>query len=442
MIKSFIVAAALANSLGATTLAAIPDEQVGREAAAGEGEVRLTLIPKGASAKIGHYRPQRAIFGSDRLADVTKQPADLAAPGYGRLPFGAKGVLFILDEPEDGPASLYVDTNGNGDLTDDGAAEWTGKTTTVEGKSTTSYAGTATVTLAEAVDGGTPATVTIQLYRFDKNDPSRASLKSVVLFYRDYAYEGSVVLGGTPVNAMLTDDGMAGFASTPPAGASADAGSGVSLLLDVNGNGKFDHRGESFDVIKPFNIGGTTYEVTGMAPDGSAFQIVKSSKTVAEISTPPDLSRGKPMASFTATDLTGKPVRFPDDYKGKVVLVDFWATWCGPCMHEMPSVVKAYEAHHASGFEVLGISLDNEQSLKKIPEVTAKAKMTWRQIADGKGWKAELAEKFAINSIPATFLVDGSTGVIIGTNLRGDALEKAVAEAIGNAGAPSTTGGR
>jgi peroxiredoxin len=153
-------------------------------------------------------------------------------------------------------------------------------------------------------------------------------------------------------------------------------------------------------------------------------------KTVAEIPTPPDHSVGKVITAFEGKATDGKTVKFPEDYKGKVVLLDFWATWCGPCMMEMPNVVAAYGKHHGSGFEVLGVSLDSKESVGKMPEVMEKAKMTWTQIADGQGWKAEIAQKYVINSIPATFLVDGTSGKVIGANLRGDALEAAVAKAL------------
>ncbi len=236
---------------------------------------------------------------------------------------------------------------------------------------------------------------------------------------------------------MLSDENASGdFRGKKPdtTKEDADTSTGVNLLIDVNGNGKFDSRGESFDTGKPFNIAGTTWEVTDMARDGSSFRIVKSTKTVEAVPTPPDHTAGKAIMAFETKDTEGKTVKFPDDYKGKVVLLDFWATWCGPCMAEMPNVVKAYGKHHDKGFEILGISLDNETSVTKMPEVMTKASMTWKQVADGKGWKAAIAQKYAINSIPATFLVDGTTGKIIGANLRGEALDNAVEKALAEAG--------
>ena len=128
---------------------------------------------------------------------------------------------------------------------------------------------------------------------------------------------------------------------------------------------------------------------------------------------------------FTALD--GKEVDLAK-LKGKVVLVDFWATWCGPCMMELPNVKKAYAQYHDKGFEILGVSLDSD---KEKLEATLKAKeMTWAQCFDGKGWKNDVAKKFGIRSIPATFLI-GKDGKIAAVGLRGDALISTVGEQLG-----------
>jgi thiol-disulfide isomerase/thioredoxin len=111
---------------------------------------------------------------------------------------------------------------------------------------------------------------------------------------------------------------------------------------------------------------------------------------------------GKPIdVHFTAVD--GREVDVAK-LKGKVVLVDFWATWCGPCMGELPHVKAAYEKLHPQGFEIVGISFDQD---KDALEKTLKQKeMTWPQYFDGAGWANKYGKQFGINSIPAMWLVD------------------------------------
>jgi peroxiredoxin len=135
---------------------------------------------------------------------------------------------------------------------------------------------------------------------------------------------------------------------------------------------------------------------------------------------------GSKFPDFNDNDITGKPLSLAD-YKGKVVLIDFWATWCRPCVAELPNVQKAYDKYHPKGFEIVGVSLDEDKA--KLESFTKQQKMTWPQIFDGKAWENKLAQKYGVNSIPATYLLDGD-GKIIAKDLRGSALEEAVAKAL------------
>lgn len=139
-----------------------------------------------------------------------------------------------------------------------------------------------------------------------------------------------------------------------------------------------------------------------------------------------ELAVGKTFPDFNEKDLEGKPLSI-ERFKGKVVLVDFWAVWCGPCIAELPHVLSAYKKHHADGFEIIGISLDQDRD--KLDAFLQEKGMTWPQYFDGQGWQNKLAQEYGINSIPATFLLDGE-GKIIAKDLRGDALEQAVTKAL------------
>jgi thiol-disulfide isomerase/thioredoxin len=139
-----------------------------------------------------------------------------------------------------------------------------------------------------------------------------------------------------------------------------------------------------------------------------------------------DAAIGQPLdIKFHSVD--GKDVDLAK-LKGKVVLVDFWATWCGPCVGEIPHVKAAYEKLNPKGFEIVGISLDNDKA--KLEAFTKQQGMTWPQFCDGKGWKNSISTKYGIRSIPAMWLVD-KKGNLVDKNGRQDLeakVEKLLAE--------------
>ena len=139
------------------------------------------------------------------------------------------------------------------------------------------------------------------------------------------------------------------------------------------------------------------------------------------------LVKGADFPDFSEQDLGGKPLSV-GALKGKVVMVDFWATWCGPCRGELPNVIATYKKHHAQGFEIIGVSLDSDRD-KLDAFLKETDGMTWPQFFDGQGWSNKLAVKYGVESIPFAVLI-GPDGKIIGKDLRGDDLENAVAAAV------------
>jgi len=137
---------------------------------------------------------------------------------------------------------------------------------------------------------------------------------------------------------------------------------------------------------------------------------------------------GQKAPDFAMNDVNGNPVALSSKIGPKLLLVDFWAAWCGPCRQENPNVVKVYNEFNKKGFDVFGVSLD--QKKEDWVKAIADDKLTWTHVSDLQYWSNAAAKMYAVNSIPANFLLD-ETGTIIGRNLRGDDLYNKVNEVLG-----------
>ncbi len=141
------------------------------------------------------------------------------------------------------------------------------------------------------------------------------------------------------------------------------------------------------------------------------------------------IKKGKAAPEIRLKDTNGEFITL-SSFKGKVVLLDFWASWCMPCRKNNPSLVALYEKFKSEGFEILGVSLDeNNDAWKKAIE---KDGLSWKQVVDNKGWNAKSTDDYIIDAIPASFLID-QDGVIRGVNLEGRELDATIKKLL-NAG--------
>ncbi|UXX79311.1 TlpA family protein disulfide reductase [Reichenbachiella carrageenanivorans] len=139
------------------------------------------------------------------------------------------------------------------------------------------------------------------------------------------------------------------------------------------------------------------------------------------------LAIGSPAPEISLPNPEGKIVTL-SSFKGKYVMIDFWAAWCRPCRMENPNVVRMYQAYNDKGFEILGVSLDRKK--ESWVEAIAQDQLTWAQVSDLKYFESEAAQIYQINSIPATYLI-GPDGKIVAKNLRGPELEAKLKEIFG-----------
>ena len=133
---------------------------------------------------------------------------------------------------------------------------------------------------------------------------------------------------------------------------------------------------------------------------------------------------GSKAPDFTQKDVNGKAVSL-SDFKGKYVLVEFWASWCSPCRAESPNLLKQYAVYKDKGFEILGVSVDHDKA--KWIEAIKKDGLTWPQVSDLKGWESDARKVYGISGVPANFLI-APDGKIIGSHLMGEVLNKKLAE--------------
>ncbi|MFQ5424214.1 MAG: TlpA family protein disulfide reductase [Phycisphaerae bacterium] len=332
-------------------------------------------------------------------------------------------ITVALDEADPTEPRLYVDANADGDMTNDAQVAWqpidgTEIARRIKGR----FAPVEVV----AGSGASDEKRMLTLYRFDPEEAKARHIDPrMLLYHTECRMEGDAVINGKTTRVRLVDVRSTGDFTFPEGRSNA-----LMISVDADANGTFD-RGETTRAGFPLKVGDAYVKVEHISPDGAEVTFARSDPPVKprRVGTP---QVGDTAPPIKGPGLDGSPVRFPEAYRGKIVLLDFWATWCGPCVAEIPNVVGVYDKYHSKGFEVLGISFDRGNQAARLKAFTKSHKMPWRQLYEGKMWQTAVGTQWHIRGIPSMFIVDGDSGKILaaGQAVRGPNLEPAVAKAL------------
>ncbi|GAA5135432.1 hypothetical protein GCM10023213_08700 [Prosthecobacter algae] len=409
-----------------------------------QGNVEPIRIPlqwhaEGGVQRVGSYKPTLLKTTPTKPDSITRLPDNLLRPFYAQVKLGSKALskfstlTFLVDRAVGKTETrVILDSNGNGDLTDDSPAELEHMGRLKNGSFSLSGTGWASLPYE-----GEYSRVSV---RFHTMPQSLDSESPPTIVYSLDSYTEGKIQGpkGIWLPVVLRDSDGDGDFST-----------GASIHVDTDGDGEYRRTGKYFADATTFQINQVKFLLSDISPSGNAMvqaahiepQEPLKNNPIAPQKLPPQtmpktrligakILPGEVAPAFTASTMKHGTVEIPKSYQGKLLLLDFWATWCGPCIRELPNVSAAYDKFHDQGLEILSVSLDTEKSLDNLPAILTKHRMVWPQVCDAAEFDSALVKLYGVRGIPATVLIDGDTGKIIATDLRGATLETKIAEAL------------
>jgi len=384
--------------------------------------VNLELKPADARYQLPAPTPQQVKL-SEQPGPSAKSPPAKKGLLWGEIPFGPtsqpSGVAIMVDESNPSAATLRVDTNRNGDLTDDPAVEW--KLLDGDRPDLARYEGEFSISTR---DGSGGERLKLVAYRYLPAGSKARGLPEQALFYfRDYGASGTTKIANGARPIALTDESSIGD-FTFPGGRSTN----LMVGLDTDGDGTIKPGIEWYPANQVLTVLGQQVQLKSASPDGRHVEL-----TMAP-------AGAKIANAFSGPALGGGTIKFPEDFKNKLVLVTFWASWCPHCKQEMPNVVKLEkQLKDEKDLAFLGVSVDRAGSDQAVKDYMKQAGISWPQLFDGNAFNCLAAKQYSVNGVPALFLIDTGSMTIVadGMTLRGDQLPNTVSSWVRSRKKPS-----